>query len=131
MSILKTARPVAVTLAVLCTLTAALWYLRLVGVDLHHPIFFYLLPIALVAIAFGSLPAMLCAVGAIACSTFLLYEPIYSFRVANPLEWGDLICFAVLALIGIKCSVELSRPGTRISATRSRYGRPWRANASD
>ncbi len=130
MSVLKAARPVAVTFAVLSVVTTILWYAKFAGVDLRHPIFFYLLPIALLAIAYGSAPAMLCAVGAVVCSSFFLYDPIYSFRVANPLEWGDIICFAVLALIGIKCTVELSRPG-RIAATQSRYGKPWRANASD
>ena len=79
---------------------------------------------ALVAILYGSLPAALCSVMAMSCAAFFLYDPVYSFRVANPLEFGDLVCFAVLALIGAKCAVELLRPATRISAIRSRYGRP-------
>ena len=70
----------------------------------------YLLPIALIAFLFGSMPATLFAVTAIFCSTFFLYDPVYSFRVANSREFGDLICFTILALMTVKCTVELLRP---------------------
>ncbi len=100
MRLVKGAIPVAVSLAVVAAVTAILWYVKLPRVGPHHPVFFYLLPIALVAVLYGSRPAMLCAVAAICCAAFFLYDPIYSFHVANRLEFGDLVCFAVLALIG-------------------------------
>jgi K+-sensing histidine kinase KdpD len=59
-------------------------------------VFFYLLPISLLTMAYGRLAALLCAAGAMLCSAFFLYDPIYSFEVANRLEVGDLVCFAVL-----------------------------------
>jgi K+-sensing histidine kinase KdpD len=124
MWIVKGAIPFAVTLAVVSVVTAILWYVKLAGVGPHHPVFSYLLPIALVAMLYGSVPAMLCTVIATVCAAFFLYDPIYSFSVANRLEYGDLICFTVLALIGVKCTVELLRPTAKIPAAKPRYGRP-------
>ena len=124
MWIVRQALGVAVSFAVVCVITAILWYLKLAAVGLHHPVFFYLLPIALVAILYGSLPAMLCAFAAIACAAFFLYDPLYSFYVSNRLEFGELVCFAILALIGVKCTAALLRPSTKVPATKSHYGRP-------
>jgi K+-sensing histidine kinase KdpD len=125
MLVVRGAAPVAVALAVVAVVTAILWYARIAGVGPHHPVFVYLLPIALLALVFGGAPAVLSTIVATLCGAFFLYEPIYSFDIANALEWGDLVCFVVLALIGVKCTVELSRPGTRIPATRSGRERPW------
>jgi K+-sensing histidine kinase KdpD len=123
MRFVKSAIPFAVTLLVAAAVTAILLYFKLDGVGPHHPVFFYLLPIALVAILFGGRPATLFAVAAILCGAFFLYDPIYSLRVSNPLEYGDLICFAVLALMAVKCTAELLRPA-KVPATRPRYQRP-------
>jgi K+-sensing histidine kinase KdpD len=120
----KGAVPVAVALAVVCVVTAVLWHVKLAGVGSYHPVFFYLLPIALIAMVFGSLPAILCTIMASLCAAFFLYDPIYSFSLANTLEWGDLVCFAVVALIGVKCTVELSRPVAKIPAAKSGYESP-------
>jgi K+-sensing histidine kinase KdpD len=124
MWIVKRMVPVAVVLAVVAVITAILWSAKLAGDGAHHPVFFYLLPIALIAMLFGSMPALLCTVAAIMCAAFFLYDPIYSFYVANTLELGDLICFALLALIGSKCTIELARPAVKIAAApKPRYGR--------
>jgi K+-sensing histidine kinase KdpD len=124
MWIVKGAVPVAVALAVVSVVTAVLWHVKLAGVGPYHPVFFYLLPIALIAMVFGSLPAILCTIMATLCAAFFLYDPIYSFTLANTLEWGDLVCFAVVALIGVKCTVELSRPVAKIPAAKSGYESP-------
>ena len=121
MRFVKGTVPFAVTLIAVVAVTATLLYFKLAGVGPHHPVFFYLLPIALVAILFGSTPATMFAVTAIPCGAFFLYDPVYSFRVTNPLEYGDLICFSVLALIAVKCTVELLRPA---SAQLERTERP-------
>ena len=125
MRFVKGAVPFAVTLMAVAAVTATLLYFKLAGVGPHHPVFFYLLPIALVAILFGSTPATVFAVTAIPCGAFFLYDPVYSFRVTNPLEYGDLICFSVLALIAVKCTVELLRPAKSPARTPSpRFGQP-------
>jgi K+-sensing histidine kinase KdpD len=124
MRFLKGATPFAVTFIVGVAVTATLFYFKLAGIGPHHPVFFYLLPIALVAIMFGSAPATLFAITAIPCGAFFLYDPVYSFRITNPLEFGDLICFSVLALTAVKCTVELLRPAkSSATAPRPRFGR--------
>jgi len=124
MRIVKGIFPFVVTFMAVVAVTMILFYFKLAGVGPHHPIFFYLLPIALVAILFGSLPATLFAVAATFCSAYFLYDPIYSFQIANPRELGDLVCFAVLALMAVKCTFELLRPAGKMPVARARYGRP-------
>lgn len=130
MGLVKSTIYVVFSLAVAPAVTALLWYVRSGGNGPHHPVFFYLLPIVLVALLFGSLPALLCAVAAVVCAIFFLYDPIYSFSVAKPLETGELICFAALALIAVKCMSELLRPATETPQTQSRYAKPRKRAAA-
>lgn len=111
--------PSLVSLAMVCLITGVLWCLKLDAVPVKDPIFFYLLPTAFVAVRYGSLPGLLCAVGGTVCAAFFLYEPVYSFYVSNDLEIGELVWFIVLALMGVKCAAELMRPSARLSATKS------------
>lgn len=115
---------VAVSLTVVSLVTAVLWYFKRAGVGPFHPVFFYLLPIALLTIFCGRLAALLGASLATACSAYFLYDPVYSFQVANQLEVGDLVCFGVLAVIGVHCTRELLRPPTKVPAVKARYGKP-------
>lgn len=119
----KRAVPVAVSFCAVSLVTAALWYLRRAGGGPVHPVFFYLLPIALLAIRYGSMPALLCASAGVLCAAYFLYDPLYSFYVASPLEIGDLICFMLLALIGVKCTAELLRPKASPATIPSRPAR--------
>lgn len=112
MWVLRGALPVAASLAVVAVVTLVLWLVKVTQLGPHHLVFFYLLPTALVAVLYGSLPAMLCAIAAPICAAYFLYDPIYSFHVANTLELGELFCFAGLALIGAKCTADLLRPVT-------------------
>lgn len=119
----QSAISLAVAVMVVTVVTAALWYGKITGFGPRHPIFFYLLPIALVALMRGSRTALLCVGVATVCAAFFLYDPIYSFRIAGRLAFGDLVCFAMLAAIGIKCTGELFRPAAKIAAPRSRFSR--------
>jgi K+-sensing histidine kinase KdpD len=123
MRIVKGAIPFVVSLAAVAAVTAILFYCKRAGVGPHHPIFFYLLPIAAVALVYGSGPATMFALIATVCGAFFLYDPVFSLQVDNRLEIGDLICFAVLALMAVKCTVELLRPAAKIPAVRARYSR--------
>jgi len=114
---------VAVSLAVVSLVTAILWYFKRAGAEPLHPVFFYLLPVALLTMFCGRLPALLCASLSTACSAFFLYDPVYSFQVTNRLEVGDLVCFGVLALIGVHCTGELLRPPAKVPAVKARYGK--------
>jgi K+-sensing histidine kinase KdpD len=110
MGSVKRATPVAVTLSILASATAILWWLRTSAIHTEHLVFFYLLPSALIAMLYGSVGAMLFAIAATVCSAFFLYKPLYSFYVTGKLEVGELICFIGVALIGVKCVAELRRP---------------------
>ena len=123
MQLVKAAMPVAVSLAVMSAVTAVLWHFKLATFGPDHPIFFYLLPIALVTIAFGSFPALLCIFTATACADYFLYDPLYSFNISSRVEFGDLACFAFLALMGVKCASQLFWRSAEMPAPKSRYGR--------
>jgi K+-sensing histidine kinase KdpD len=99
-------------------------YFKLATLGPEHPVFFYLLPIGLVMIFYGSLPALLAVFTAAACADYFLYDPIYSFDISSRVEFGDLACFSLLALITVKCANELFRPSAKMPAAKSRYGRP-------
>ena len=110
MGILRRAAPVVLVFAVVSVVTAVLWFIRISAIGPQHLVFFYLLPIALVATLYGSLLAMLYGIAATLCAAFFLYDPLYSFYVASPLDVGELVCFVGLALIGAKCAADLLQP---------------------
>ena len=110
MGIFRRAAPVALVFAVVSVVTAILWFIRISAVGPQHLVFFYLLPIALVATLYGSFLAMLYGIAATLCAAFFLYDPLYSFYVASPLDVGELVCFVGVALIGAKCAADLLQP---------------------
>jgi len=124
MQIVRASMPVAVSLAIVSAVTAALWYFKLATTGPDHPVFFYLLPIALVMIFYGSVPALLGVVAAAVCADYFLYDPLYSFDISSRVEFGDLACFTFLALIGVKCTSELFWRSTNLPAPKSRYAAP-------
>lgn len=117
----RRAIPIAVSLGTVCTVTIVLLYFKLAMTGLHHPIFVYLPVIALVAMVYGSVAALIGTSAAIACAAFFLYEPAYSFAVARGLEVGDLLWFALLAVIVTKCARAL-RPSSKLKEAKSPYG---------
>jgi K+-sensing histidine kinase KdpD len=123
MRFVKRAAPVAVSLAVVSAVTAVLWYVKLVMLGPDHPLLLYLLPMALVAIVYGSWPALLGVFTAAFCADYFLYEPLYTFDIPGRAEMGDLICFATLAVIGVKCVSELFRPAAKIPGPDVGYAR--------
>jgi K+-sensing histidine kinase KdpD len=110
MSIKSRAVPATVSLAVVFGVTAILWSVRLANVNLHDPVFFYVLPVTVLAIAYGSGPALLGVLAAFVCADYFLYEPLYTFDISTRVELGDLGCFSLLALSGVKCASTLFRP---------------------
>jgi hypothetical protein len=53
---------------------------------------------------------MLCAIAATFAAAFFLYNPIFSLYVSDQREVGELIFFAVTALIGAKCTADITNP---------------------
>lgn len=117
----RRAARVAISLGVVGVATGVLAYLKLTTAGLHHPIFIYLPLIALLAFALGSMAALSGAAVAIAAAAYFLYDPSYSFAFANTLEVGDLLWFALLAVIVVKCT-RILRRSSRLPQAKSRYG---------
>ena len=90
--------PVALVFAVVSVVTAVLWFIRSSAVGPQH------------LTLYGSLLATLYGIAATFCAAFFLYDPLYSFYVATPLDVGELVCFVGLALIGAKCAADLLQP---------------------
>jgi hypothetical protein len=64
----------------LVVVTTPLWWLRLtLPGAVNHPVFFYLVPTAMLAMIYGVVVGALFAVAAFTSSAFLLYDPVYSF----------------------------------------------------
>jgi K+-sensing histidine kinase KdpD len=114
MWIFKRAEPVLVALTLASLATAVLFLVRQSFGGEQHLVFFYLLPMALVAIGYGGRSAMICVAVASLCASFFLYDPIYSFYISDPADLGELICFTGLALIGAKCTADLLRPSAEL-----------------
>jgi K+-sensing histidine kinase KdpD len=79
----KWATATCVSLLILIVVTTPLWWLRSVVLPgaVKHPVFFYLLPTAVLGMIYGISEGALFAIAAFVCSAFLLYDPIYSFQV--------------------------------------------------
>jgi K+-sensing histidine kinase KdpD len=114
--------PVVLSLTLMAVSTAVLWRIKLAGVD-GHLIFFYLLPIALIAAFYRARVAMLCILIAMASADYFLQDPVYSFYNTNPLEYGDMICFGLLAAMAVKCTRELVRPGRKTPIAKTPLAR--------
>jgi K+-sensing histidine kinase KdpD len=89
--------------------TAILWQLRLATNSSHHLVYIYLFPVTLIAAMYNGRLAVLSAVIALLGADFFLEDPLYSFVDANPLEYGNLFCFSLLAIPAIKFIRDLAR----------------------
>ncbi len=64
----------------------------------EHLIFGYLIPITLVAVRYGSVPAILTLVASDLCAAYFLYPPDFSIYIADPLQVAELSFFSLLVL---------------------------------
>jgi K+-sensing histidine kinase KdpD len=95
---------VAVSLALVAAVTAILWRIKVTVGGSHQFVYFYLFPVIWVRILYSDGLAALCAAIASVLANYFLQDPLYSLYNENPLEYGDLVCFLVLALLAIKCT---------------------------
>jgi K+-sensing histidine kinase KdpD len=123
MRVVKGMFPIAVSLGLVGAVTAILWHATLTTGGSHHLVYIYLFPVALIAAFYNGRIAILCTAVALICADSFLQEPLYSLANDNPLEYGDLVWFAVLAPAVIKFIRVLVRPRAKILEARSRYGR--------
>jgi len=109
MRVLKDLTPIAASLGLMSAATALLWLVNLTTAGSVGLIYIYLFPVALIAALYNGRLAVLATAMALVCADFFLQEPIYSLANDNPREYGDLVCFALLALPAIKFIRELVR----------------------
>jgi K+-sensing histidine kinase KdpD len=115
MQSIKRTAAVAVSLGIIFAVTVVLSYFKNTQHGAQHLVFFYLLPTAIVAMVYGSVLSMFCAIAATLVAAFFLYDPIYSLYVEGPREVGELILFAGTAVIGAKCTAAIARPTEKYS----------------
>ena len=107
---MRMAAPIIISCALITTITLLLWA---INTHVHYPnhlIFFYLLPVATVAFAFGSLAGLVTGALAALLGTYCLYDPFYTFYFSDLRDLGEVAWFALMALLGTKCVSELRRP---------------------
>jgi K+-sensing histidine kinase KdpD len=111
--------PIAVSLALMAAVTAVLWHLQLTTGGSDKLVYIYLFPVALIAALYSGRLAVLCSAIALVCADYFLQEPLYSLANNDPLEYGDLIWFAVLAATAIKFIRVLVQPAQK--SLKQRY----------
>ena len=106
MRVLKGALPIAVSVSLILAATAILWGINSTAGGSHHLVYIYLFPVALIAALYNGRLALLSTAIAMICADYFLQKPLYVFGSDNPLEYGDLFVFALLAVTAIKYSSD-------------------------
>jgi K+-sensing histidine kinase KdpD len=114
MRALRGVLPVVVSVGLILAVTAILWRLRLTTRSSHGLVYIYLFPVVLIAALYNGPLAVLSTVIALLCADFFLEARLYSFVDDNPLEYGDLFVFVILAVTAIKFIRVLMRPRTSL-----------------
>ena len=99
LSILQRATPAAVSVALMAATTAILFQVHDPQAAPQGLVYFYLIPLALIAIFYTSRIAAVSGGMALLCADYFLQDPIYSFYTS---EYDDLILFAALAGLQLK-----------------------------
>jgi K+-sensing histidine kinase KdpD len=93
-------------------------------------VYVYLFPVALIAALYNSGLAFLSTAVALICADLFLQKPLYILGNDNPLEYGDLFVFAVLAVTTIKFVQVLARPRLSSLASKRPQSTPSKARGS-
>ena len=93
--------PVAVSVGLVLAVTAVLWYINSTAAGSYHLVYIYLFPVALIAALYSGRLALLSSALAVICADYFVQKPLYIFGNDNPLEYGDLFCFALLAITAL------------------------------
>jgi K+-sensing histidine kinase KdpD len=110
--------PIVVPFLIIVAATQVLYSFK-VSVHANHLVFFYLLPTAFIAMLYGSVLSMICAIDATLLAALFLYGPGYTLYVSDPRAAGELFFFGLTALIGAKCTAELMRQPEKAFSVRN------------
>jgi K+-sensing histidine kinase KdpD len=96
--ILKRWTAPAVASAALVALTTVLLMVVYEAWQPDHLIFAYFVPTTIIALRYGSGPAIMTAATSDLCAAYLFYPPDFSFYISDPLQVAELSFFSILAL---------------------------------
>jgi K+-sensing histidine kinase KdpD len=116
MRALKGVFPTVASVGLVLAVTAILWHINSTAAGSYHLVYIYLFPVALIAALYNGRLALLGTTIALICADYFLQKPLYIFGNDNPLEYGDLFVFALLAVIAIKFIRVLVRPRKSLAA---------------
>jgi hypothetical protein len=119
MRALKGVLPIAVSVGLILAVTAVLWHVSSTAAGSYNLVYIYLFPVALIAALYNGRLALLGTVIALICADYFLQKPLYVFGSDNPLEYGDLFVFALLAVTAIKFIQVLVQPHDRRNGSGS------------
>jgi K+-sensing histidine kinase KdpD len=108
--------PIAASVGLILAVTVILWQIDSTTAGSYHLVYIYLFPVALIAALYNSRLAFLGTAIALICADYFLQKPLYVLGNDNPLEYGDLFCFALLAVTTIKFIRVLVRPRASLGA---------------
>src|SRR6202161_472012 len=94
----REARGVLIALLLVAVTTAALFFLRHYFGILRGAVL-YLLPVMIAGYQLGMIPALVTAIAGVFLSGYLVFAPLYSFRVASPQEALNLLLFMGVAVV--------------------------------
>src|SRR5215467_2757537 len=101
-----TAGGVVAALLLVATITATLEFVKNY-LDLPPVVITYLIPVLIVAIRWGFLPALVATVAGAACAAFFFYKPTHTFLVEDPARRLGLLIFTVVALVSAHLAVRV------------------------
>ena len=104
LTMVQRATPVAVSLVVMAATTTFLFQVHDSQAAPQRLVYFYLLPLVLIAIFYSDRIAVICAGVALLCADYFLQDPVFSFYTS---EYDDLIWFAALAAVEIPTTRKL------------------------
>jgi K+-sensing histidine kinase KdpD len=119
MRALKGVLSIAVSVGLVLAVTAVLWRVNASVAGSHHLVYLYLFPVALIAALYNGRLALLATAIVLVSADYFLQKPLYVLGSDNPLEYGDLFVFALLAITAIKVIRGILRPQGSL-ATKSR-----------
>lgn len=93
----------------LISLTTASIAFVLRHLDFQNVGIIYLLPVFIVAVRWGFLPAMFAALVSVAASAYFFYPPIYDLRAHNWDNQVDLVLFTIIAAVTSHLATRLRR----------------------
>jgi two-component system sensor histidine kinase KdpD len=67
--------------------------------DAHYSVVLYLVPIVFAMLRLGFAYSLVIVLLSAFAASFFIYEPLYSFRIADPEELVELVIFAILAVV--------------------------------